>query len=177
MRKERNALKVGSITIVVLALFFMVLIWVSKGVGGEMQTIVIHFRPTPAMPTLVSGSAVLVGGQNVGQVVEAELMPVSGSVTRGDSAAVDFYLHVEVEMRSELRLHSDCSAFAESPPLGGDGIIKIDLGTATVALGPDAAKRIRVAATGQPASSKPDTTACCICCPDGRLSRPITTRG
>ena len=58
MRKERNALKVGSITIVVLALFFMVLLWVSKGVSGEMQAIVIHFHPTPAMPTLVPGSEI-----------------------------------------------------------------------------------------------------------------------
>lgn len=128
MREQRNAVKVGSITIVVLALFFMVLLWVSKGVGGQMQSIVIHFQPTPAMPTLVPGSAVLVGGQNVGQVVEAGLRPVISQ--DGDPEAVAYYLHVEVEMWSRLRLHSDCSAFAESPPLGGDGIIKIDLGTA-----------------------------------------------
>jgi len=130
MRQERNAVKVGSITIVVLALFFVVLIWVSKGIGGRMQPIVIHFKPTSAMPTLVPGSAVLVGGQKVGQVVGAELRPVSSAGVGGKSHVVGFYLHVEAEMRSELALHSDCSAFAESPPLGGDGLIKIDLGTA-----------------------------------------------
>lgn len=131
MRKERNALKVGSATIVIVALFFMVLLWVSKGVGGQMQAVVIHFQPTPAMPTLVPGSAVLVGGQNVGQVIEVGLEPISGSGKDGDTAAIGFYLRVELEMWSKLGLHSDCSAFAESPPLGGDGIIKIDLGIAT----------------------------------------------
>ena len=128
MRKERNAVKVGIITIVVVVLFFLVLLWVSKGVGGDMQSVVIHFPPTPEMPTLVSGSAVLVGGQKVGQVVDAGLEPISRK--GGAAAAAGFYLRVEVNMRSKLKLHSDCSAFAESPPLGGDGIIKINLGTA-----------------------------------------------
>jgi len=130
MRKERNALKVGSITLVVLVVFFVVLLWISKGVGGKMQTVVIHFKPTPAMPTLVRGSGVFVGGQKVGQVVEAGLEPKPGGHKDQAHRISSFYVYVKAEIHSDLKLHSDCSAFAESPPLGGDGIVKIDLGTA-----------------------------------------------
>ena len=126
MPQERNALKVGIVTIVVIVLAFAVLIWISQEVGGEMQPVTIHFRPSAAMPTIVPGSAVLVGGQKVGHVVEARLEIPKQS---DDEQAAPPYVLVEAEIFAGLVLRADCSAFAEGPPLGGDGLIKIDLGS------------------------------------------------
>ncbi len=124
MAEQRNALKVGTFTIVAIAVFVAVLIWISQEIGGDMQTVVIHFRPSPSMPTIVAGSAVLVGGQRVGQVVTAELSR-EGPAQHPSG----FFVRVEAEMLSALKLREDCSAVAEGPPLGGDGLVKIDLGS------------------------------------------------
>ena len=84
MPQQRNTLQVGILTIVVVLVFFAVLMWISRGVGGDMQTITIRFKPAAAMPTIVPGSAVLVGGQTVGQVVEAALgLPTEAGGTTG----------------------------------------------------------------------------------------------
>ncbi|MCG8405577.1 MAG: hypothetical protein MI923_10310 [Phycisphaerales bacterium] len=125
MTKPRNTLKIGSFTILVVILFFMVLVWISKGVGGDMQTVVIHFEPSPSMPTIVPGSAVLVGGQKVGQVVEAGLALVGD-----DGDPNDIHVLVKAEVLASLKLRTDCAAVAEGPPLGGDGLVKLNLGKA-----------------------------------------------
>lgn len=121
MKKPRNTLKLGVFTIFVVLLFIAVLIWISKGVGGDMQTITIHFEPSPSMPTIVPGSVVLVGGQKVGKVIEAGL----------ESAGTDdseLYVRVKATIIASIELRADCAAVAEGPPLGGDGLIKLDLG-------------------------------------------------
>ncbi len=125
MAAQRNALKVGTFTLVVLAVFVAVLIWISQEVGGDMQRVAIHFQPSPSMPTIVAGSPVLVGGQRVGQVVAAELSR-DGPAKHPSG----FFVRVEAEMLADLKLREDCSAVAEGPPLGGDGLVKIDLGAA-----------------------------------------------
>ncbi|MFQ5428908.1 MAG: MlaD family protein [Phycisphaerae bacterium] len=136
MPSQRNALKVGSFTLAVVVLFFAVVLWLSKGVGGDMRTVTIHFTPSPSMPTIVPGSAVLIGGQRVGQVVEAELMPGDTSSAESEEGAPVPYVLVKAEIKEWLRLREDCSAIAEGPPLGGDGLIKLDLGSSTTDLQP-----------------------------------------
>ena len=71
MPHERNALKVGFVTIFVVVLFIVILLWISQRVGGEMQSLTIRFKSSPDMPTLVPGSQVLVGGHKVGEVKSA----------------------------------------------------------------------------------------------------------
>jgi ABC-type transporter Mla subunit MlaD len=142
MAKEHNALKVGAVTIVVLTAFFVILIWISRGVSGDMQAVMIRFKATPAMPTLSPGSQVLVAGAKVGSVVNADLVedemptppaPKDAAVTspaRPEAGTgKTFILLVKAEVRADLVLHRDCKVFAEGPPLGGDGLLKIDLGT------------------------------------------------
>lgn len=125
MARERNAFKLGLFTIIVVTVFVSVLLWISKGVSGEMQPIIIRFKPSTIMPPLGEGSAILVGGQKVGKVTESQLLSEQPS---GD-AAPDYFVEVKGELRADLVLRSDCSAFAEGPPLGGDGMVKINLGT------------------------------------------------
>lgn len=127
-QQHRNAFKVGIVTIVVVVMFVTLLLWISKGVGGKMQQIVIHFKPSPSMPTLGEGSMVLVGGQKVGKVLKAELIKDPTPTTAPQDAVPSYIVVAEVEIQSFVQLHEDCSAVAEGPPLGGDGIIKIDLG-------------------------------------------------
>lgn len=122
MNAKANTVKVGLFTLTIILAFFVVLIWISKGVSGPMQSAVIHFKPSPVMPTLSAGSAVLIGGQRVGRVKTADLAAVR------QNGADDWRVVVEVEFREGLVLKADCSAFAEGPPLGGDGLIKINLG-------------------------------------------------
>lgn len=124
MHKDRNALTLGIFTIIVVATFITVLLWISRGVGGSKKPIAIRFEPTTIMPPLSKGSAIFVGGQKVGRVTRSELIRAEGAAGR----AAEFHVSIEGEIRSDIVLRSDCSAFAEGPPLGGDGIIKIDLG-------------------------------------------------
>ncbi|MFQ5411366.1 MAG: hypothetical protein ACE5EC_03685, partial [Phycisphaerae bacterium] len=132
MHKERDALRLGIVTVIVVAIVFFLLIWISKDVGGDLQSVVIHFKPSPAMPMLAAGSAVIVGGQKVGQVVEAELRPPEANLEAAlKSDSPQPYVYVRAEIEDWIVLREDCTAFAEGPPLGGDGIIKIDLGTAS----------------------------------------------
>ncbi len=130
MAKERNALQVGIVTSVVILAFFVILIWISKNVGGDMKQITIRFKSSAAMPTIVPGSAVLVGGQRVGKVVEARLEkhPIEGA--DGQPPREGYFVVADAEIRSDLVLRKDCEIVAEGPPLGGDGLLKIELGTA-----------------------------------------------
>ena len=129
MPAERNAFKVGMVTIVTGTAFFLILIWISQRVGGDLQRIAVRFKSAPTMPSLMEGSGVLVGGQKVGNVVSAELRSEEVPDDKG-SPHTQYYVYVEADLRADLKLKSDVKAIAEGPPLGGDGILKIDLGTA-----------------------------------------------
>ena len=128
MAAERNAIKVGIVTIVVTVTFFLILIWISQGVSGEMTEIAVRFESSPAMPTLSPGSSVLVGGQKVGKITSATLNPYEVKDTESGKTVTRYYVWVEADFRSDLNLMADCQAIAEGPPLGGDGILKINLG-------------------------------------------------
>ncbi|MFH1419440.1 MAG: hypothetical protein ABII12_14285 [Planctomycetota bacterium] len=136
MARERNSLRVGIFTIIVVALFFAILLWISQGVGGDMREITVRFKSSPAMPTLVAGSAVLVGGQKVGSVIEAKLdrQEIADEKT-GKNSEVCFVM-VRANVDAKLYIHKDCQVIAEGPPLGGDGVVKIDLGKAEQAIEP-----------------------------------------
>jgi ABC-type transporter Mla subunit MlaD len=128
MTTQRNTLQVGIVTVIVVAVFLVVLLWISQRIGGEMQQISVHFSPSPAMPTLVPGSAVLVGGQKVGRVLAAKLLPQTSTDKTTGEPKEAFFVLVTAEVSKGLVLRSDCQVFAEGPPLGGDGVVKIDLG-------------------------------------------------
>jgi ABC-type transporter Mla subunit MlaD len=130
MAKERNSLKVGIVTVITVVGAFAILLWISQSVGGEMQRITISFKPSAAMPTLAKGSAVLVGGQKVGQVLDARLDPQTVKDKGTGEPRTAFFLIVTAEIDKRLVLRTDCQVFAEGPPLGGDGIMKVDLGKA-----------------------------------------------
>ena len=104
MPQERNALRVGVVTIFIVAAFFLILIWISQHIGGEMQTITIRFKSTPDMPTLVPGSAVLVGGHRVGKVVGVALEPIELSDPQTGKTTQAVYLVVEAEIHRTLAL-------------------------------------------------------------------------
>lgn len=124
MAKERNAFKLGIFTIIVVVVAVVVLMLISKGVSGRMSTVFIRFEPTTIMPSLAPGSFVLVGGQKVGRVDATSLVRDTAS----DESKPTYYVEVKLSLRADIVLRADCSAFAEGPPLGGDGIVKIDLG-------------------------------------------------
>ncbi len=128
MAADRNALKVGAVTIAVAVAFFMILIWISQGVSGSMSRIAVRFESSPAMPTLSPGSTVLVGGQKVGKITAATLNPYEVQDAATNKKVTRYYVWVEADIRDDLKLMSDCEAIAEGPPLGGDGILKINLG-------------------------------------------------
>lgn len=128
MAADRNALKVGAVTIAVAVAFFMILIWISQGVSGSMSRIAVRFESSPAMPTLSPGSTVLVGGQKVGKITAATLNPYEVEDIATKKKVTRYYVWVEADIREDLTLMSDCEAIAEGPPLGGDGILKINLG-------------------------------------------------
>ncbi len=134
MAVGRNPFKVGLMTIVVIATAIAVLLWLSSGPSGKMRPVTIRFDSDPSMPTLSPGSAVLMGGQLVGKVVRVGWPSTRAADREGDRA---YYVKVEAEIDKNLVLRTDYRIFAEGPPLGGDGIIKIDAGSAedTVAEG------------------------------------------
>jgi ABC-type transporter Mla subunit MlaD len=130
MAAERNAFKVGLVTVIVTLTFFVILLWISRGVGGATQQISVRFKSSPAMPTLAPGSTVLVGGQKVGRVLTVDLQPHAIKAKDTGETVESFGVLVKAEISRELVLRSDCQVFAEGPPLGGDGVVKIDLGKA-----------------------------------------------
>ncbi|MCZ6816106.1 MAG: hypothetical protein O7F76_05330 [Planctomycetota bacterium] len=127
MAAERNSFKVGLMTVVVGLIFFGILLWISRGVGGDTRTITIYFDAEPAMPGIAEGSSVLVGGQTVGKVLRAVLKKRE---TKSNDGADSYDVVVEAEIQEFIELRTDYKVFAEGPPLGGDGLIKIKLGTA-----------------------------------------------
>lgn len=137
MSRERNSLRIGIVMVFTVTVFFVVLIWISQRVGGEMRTITIRFKATPAMPTLVPGSAILVGGHKVGKVLSVELDRLAVQDAADSKGEEAYYLLVQCEIREDLDVRTDCTVFAEGPPLGGDGIVKIDLGAAEDPISPD----------------------------------------
>ncbi len=143
MSKQRHTLTVGVVTLVVVLTIFLILIWISRRVGGDMRELTVRFKSTPAMPSLVPGSPVLVGGQRVGRIVRASLEPhvpqpsADGPSDKAAPACPAYDVIVHAEIRSDLILRSDCQVVAEGPPLGGDGIVKIDLGATGDGLPPD----------------------------------------
>lgn len=134
MAKERNALKVGIVTCFVVLSFFVILLWISQRVGGQMQEIAVRFKSSPAMPTLGPGSSVLVGGQKVGRVLSAELLPQTLEDKKTGEKRETVFVVVKAEIAKNLLVRTDCQVFAEGPPLGGDGVVKIDLGKAKDAI-------------------------------------------
>ncbi|MCB9854935.1 MAG: hypothetical protein H6818_04550 [Phycisphaerales bacterium] len=122
--QRRNEFMVGVFTIIVVALFVTILIWIGKAAPGGQQRITIRFKPTPIMPPIKENAQVIVGGQPVGKVVSAALISEGGSAS--DRA---FFVEVVADIREDLVLHADCAAVPEAPALGGDALIKLDLGT------------------------------------------------
>jgi ABC-type transporter Mla subunit MlaD len=131
MSSKKNAYQVGLVTIVVAAVFFATLLWVSQRVGGDMQSISVRFKSSPSMPTLVPGSMILVGGQKAGKITSAEL---TASESADASGAKQYFVIIKADISSFLQLRSDCEVIAEGPPLGGDGVLKIDTGKADTLL-------------------------------------------
>ncbi len=130
MAAERNALKVGTVTVITVLAFFLILIWISQGVSGKMQSIAVRFVSSPAMPTLSPGSAVFVGGQRVGRITLAELRTYEARDEVTGAAVTRYYVWVEADIREDVKLRADCQAIAEGPPLGGDGVMKLSVGNA-----------------------------------------------
>lgn len=124
--QRRNEFMVGIFTIVVVALFAAILIWIGKSTPGGQQRITIRFQPTPIMPPIKKNAAVIVGGQPVGKVVTANLISDMSDVEEKRR----FFVEVVAEIREDLVLQKDCAAVPEAPALGGDALIKLDLGTA-----------------------------------------------
>lgn len=127
MATPRNAYKVGLMSVICMTAAFGILVWVGKGVGSETRILRIRFKCDPNMPTLSQGSAVLVGGQRVGRVVTAELHRNADAGPNAPPSEA-YIVIVEAEIKDFIELRRDAQVFAEGPPLGGDGLIKIDLG-------------------------------------------------
>lgn len=127
MAAPRNAFKVGVMAVICIATAFMILVWVGKGLGGETRPLRIRFKCDPNLPTLSEGSSVLVGGQKVGRVKRAW---VDRNLDAGPNAPPSeaYIVMVEAEIQDFIELRRDAVVIAEGPPLGGDGLIKIDLG-------------------------------------------------
>ena len=128
MAADRNALKVGIVTIIAIVVAFAILIWIGQGVGGPMMPLTLRFRSSPDMPGLAKGSDVLVGGQKVGKVKQVTLDTQPFPDPKTKRKVNTSVLLVESEVKKTLNIRKDCKVTAEGPPLGGDGLIKMDLG-------------------------------------------------
>lgn len=135
MAQERNAFKVGLTLIAGLALFLAVMRWISSAfsTSEEMQRVRIRFPHRYRLPQLDNGSAVMVGGMRVGGVktVVIEELPID---PEAEIARTDWYVVVDVEILRLLRLKADCSFTPEAPPLGGAGLLILELGNANTVL-------------------------------------------
>ena len=127
MAQRRNELQLGVLTLVVIGLAVAILISVKKEVVAGDKQVAIRFDPSPFMPPINEGAIVLVGGQTVGKVTTAKLQREAAAT---DEAQPSFHINVVANIRDDLVLRENCSAFAEAPALGGAAIIRLDLGTA-----------------------------------------------
>lgn len=127
MAAPRNAFKVGVMAVICIATAFGILVWIGKGVGRDTRILKIRFKCDPNLPTLSEGSAVLVGGQKVGRVLKAR---VERNMEAGPQAPPSeaYMVLVDAEILDFIELRRDAQIIAEGPPLGGDGLLKIDLG-------------------------------------------------
>lgn len=122
--QRRNEFTVGLFTIIVVALFVTILVWIGKAAPDGQQRITVRFNPTPIMPPIKENAQVIVGGQPVGKVVSAALIGVPG-----ENKEKSFYVEVVANVREDLVLRADCAVVPEAPALGGDALLKLDLGS------------------------------------------------
>jgi ABC-type transporter Mla subunit MlaD len=128
MPGRKDTFQVGVVALASVAIFFALLLWISRGVSGATQTLTVRFESSSSMPTLAPGSDVIVGGQKVGKVSSAALRKERRRDAATGRDVEAFFVYVTAEIQAQLELRSDCRVIAEGPPLGGDGVMKIDLG-------------------------------------------------
>lgn len=138
MPRERNAFKLGLVLIVMAAVFVGAMIYIpSVLMSGRTVPIRVRFPHTYPLPPMEVGSFVLVGGQKAGaisgvSIEELGMRPEPGS---SQPARRLLYVVVKADVRSDLAIHRDCRVTPEGPPLGGPGLLRLDVGSSRELLG------------------------------------------
>lgn len=132
MTESRNAFQVGLAVLVAAAIFVAVIIFLSTPMLFAATTFRVRFPHTYPMPLLEPGSIVLVGGQKAGAVesLDLELQPIRKRTEPGTTEAIDLFVVVSARIRGDLKMRRDCKVYAEAPPLGGPGTLRVELGNA-----------------------------------------------
>lgn len=117
--RSRNNLLAGTFLLVSLAIFLVISV-IFSGVGEQLassRVYVVRFPVAVGAPGLTGGSAVTLGGQNVGRVTDVGFAR--------DEAGVPFAVDVSVRVRSELTLHEDARFELVRPLVGAGTLVNI----------------------------------------------------
>lgn len=152
MTAQQNAFKLGLASLIMVALFVAVLIYISgQDFGPATMRAAVTFPADKAIATLKTGSPVECGGQNVGAVTDVKFKEVPSEDPEADAPELMLVVNFKVETLIELR--KDCAITAVGPLLGGSGKLIIrDRGQSTEML-PDGG-----VIEGKPAGSLDDVT-------------------
>lgn len=125
MPQRHNTFLLGLVTLIMLALFVGMLLFLAGiEIGRQRAHYVVRFAHDMPLPRLEPGSPVTCGGLQVGQVTHVWLAEGAPPEAHDDGRA-DLFLHVGIEIDPVVDLRRDCEIVAVGPLLGGPGTVVI----------------------------------------------------
>jgi len=120
LAQQRNAFKLGVATLIMLALFVAVLVFISgRDFGPPTQGVTVRFPTTMTLPVLKAGSPIFCAGKYVGAVASVRMQ--ESTPQTGDPQAPVLYLYVDASVHRQIGLREDSKIIATGPLLGGTG--------------------------------------------------------
>ncbi|NOT02373.1 MAG: hypothetical protein HOP29_17340 [Phycisphaerales bacterium] len=124
MPQERNAFRLGLMTIVVVVLLFTAVMFIGGRRFDAVDPIVVRVRHDLKVPRIKPGAPIICGPQQVGLV--NEVTTIEGE-SPDDPAVKDFlFFEFHGEVNQSLGLRSDCRIVVEGQILGDQGQLVVE---------------------------------------------------
>jgi len=124
MPTERNALRLGITTLVVLILFFTAIIYIGDSSFDTRVPIVVLVKHDLKIPRIKAGAPIICGPQQVGVVTSVKSVERPTSPPRlGDT---DLYFEIDGKVNAVIDLRVDCRIAVEGQILGDQGQLTIE---------------------------------------------------
>jgi hypothetical protein len=150
---KRNAFRLGLASLLMIAMFFAVMIFISgRQFAQPVQRFTVRFPSNMYLPSLKVGGPVICGGRGIGAIDSVRFKEIPHPDQ--PDASPTLYVYVSAKVVEPVGLRRDCRIVATGPLLGGAGQLVIrDRGLSADLLTEDAV------VDGVPAGSFDDVTA------------------
>ncbi len=124
MPTERNALRLGITTLVVLTLFFTAIIYIGGSSFDSRVPIVVLVKHDLKIPRIKAGAPIVCGPQQVGVVTSVKT--IERPTSPPHDGETDLYFEIDGQVNAVIDLRSDCRIAVEGQILGDQGQLTIE---------------------------------------------------